>query len=452
MPHRNSTTRKDQPNTTLTLRRSPRLLTKNLPPAEYPQTPDTQSEKTHKRYQELKSGSKFSGKLETGSRRSATVNGNVCLRRSPRFSGYKSTTTDEKIGSSEVNRKGLLNVGEAEVGINRSKEILPKIEKRVSRHSSRGVDECVKKITEEGLSVVECAKVCGSPSKQFMDRSEKMTKRNSAVEKVKGNGFLRSTCTGIFDEEDFLDVKGAEVGGNSGKKYGIKSENRINRSSAAKSGKRNGFIWSASTGIFDKNECFLDVERDKMGGNSCKRNGGKLEKKAICGSGASVELGGGEGDTPILEEEMFLEYAVEAVYSSQKDSRYLKKRCERSSSAHDKKHMSRLSGLYGATLASPPVLKPVKNKALHEKYIDHLHCREVKRRAAKALHGKENRKETCIDIQKTDAIKAAKDALVLDAKEVIHQFHHVKVRDSCNFPDFEDDFVEGDDYEVEDEP
>lgn len=133
----------------------------------------------------------------------------------------------------------------------------------------------------------------------------------------------------------------------------------------------------------------------------------------------------------------------------QKDSGYFKKFPDRSSSAHHAKHMSRLS----ATLASPPVLKPVKNKALHEKYIDQLHCREAKRRAAKVNRGKENRKESCVNIQKTDVIKAAKNALVFDAKDVIHQFHQVKVSGIGNFSDFDDDFVESDDdYEVESEP
>ncbi|KAI8534597.1 hypothetical protein RHMOL_Rhmol10G0102700 [Rhododendron molle] len=97
----------------------------------------------------------------------------------------------------------------------------------------------------------------------------------------------------------------------------------------------------------------------------------------------------------------------------QKDSGYLKKCRDRSCSAHHAKNMSQLSGSYGATLASaasPPVLKPVKNKALHEKYIDQLHCREAKRRAAKVIRGKENRKDSWINIQKekTDVVKLQK--------------------------------------------
>ena len=104
---------------------------------------------------------------------------------------------------------------------------------------------------------------------------------------------------------------------------------------------------------------------------------------------------------------------------------------------------------------SPSVLKQVKNKALHEKYIDRLHCRDAKRRAAssqaaKAILGKENRKESYI--KKTDAIQAAKDALVFDAKDVIHQFHHVKVSAMSNYYDFDDDGVETNDDEFEDEP
>ncbi|KAK9284326.1 hypothetical protein L1049_023497 [Liquidambar formosana] len=65
----------------------------------------------------------------------------------------------------------------------------------------------------------------------------------------------------------------------------------------------------------------------------------------------------------------------------------LQKFRERSSSGH-KKSLSRLISSCGTALVSPPVLKPVKNRALHEKYIDQLHCREAKRKAASAKASK----------------------------------------------------------------
>ncbi|KAH7840375.1 hypothetical protein Vadar_016129 [Vaccinium darrowii] len=601
MSHRNSTTRKGQPDVTLTLRRSPRLLTKNLPPVEYPKTPDPQSEKTHKRYTELKCGSNYCGKSETGSRRSAKLNGDVILRRSPRFSGNKSTSTDEfddKKISGESSRKGLLNAGEAEVGFNRSKENMAKIEKRVTRLSTRGTTiECVEKITREELVVAESAKVGANPSNHFGDKLEKRMTRSSAAKNGKGNGV--STVT----KEELPEVENAKVGANSCRKFVDKLEKRTKPSSMAKMGRCKGFLRSASTGIF-YDEGFLDVERAKVGANSCRKFGSKSEKKTTCVSGASLETTGGEGKEEgdhgrvkkeigvkrkrnqveevhgndkrwSKDQEMALQrayfsakptplfwkkvaklvpgksakdcfnklhsdhstppqsqtrlrsrkpnspsfslststllkpeepvtkkpshrkqsrqlaqktvrqllqkhYNVDQNYEAdlfsvlestmnpstqalqkgltpstpegvQKDSGYLKKCRERSSSAHKKNHLSRLSGSYGATLASPPVLKPVKNKALHEKYIDLLHRREAKRRAAKVLTGKDNIKESCINIQKTDVIKAAKDALASDAKDVIHQFHHVKVSGMSNISDFDDDFVESDDYEVEDE-
>ena len=51
-----------------------------------------------------------------------------------------------------------------------------------------------------------------------------------------------------------------------------------------------------------------------------------------------------------------------------------------------------------------------------------------------------------------DSVKAAKDALVFDAKDVIHQFQHVKVSPMSNCSDFDDDGVEMNDDEFEDEP
>ncbi|KAK3004595.1 hypothetical protein RJ639_019090, partial [Escallonia herrerae] len=120
-------------------------------------------------------------------------------------------------------------------------------------------------------------------------------------------------------------------------------------------------------------------------------------------------------------------------------------RCqERSFSAH-RKHLSRFSSAGGATLASPPVLKQVKNKALHEKYIDQLHCREAKRkeaslRAAKPSRGKENQKETLV--QKRDAIEAAKSALIFNARDAVNQFQHLQANSMSSITD--DDGVDSD--------
>lgn len=137
-----------------------------------------------------------------------------------------------------------------------------------------------------------------------------------------------------------------------------------------------------------------------------------------------------------------------------KEKAGLLKRClQRSSSVH-KMPVSRNSSSCGATLVSPPVLKQVKNKVLHEKYIDQLHCREAKRkaasvRAAKSVKGKEDKKET--SCQKIDAIKAAKNALFFGANDAISQFQQLQANVMSSFSDV-DDGVDSDEVEDEDRP
>nr|XP_043634840.1 uncharacterized protein LOC122605939 isoform X2 [Erigeron canadensis] len=116
------------------------------------------------------------------------------------------------------------------------------------------------------------------------------------------------------------------------------------------------------------------------------------------------------------------------------------KRCqERSSTAH-KKSVSKFSSLDNATLASPPVLKPVKNKALHEKYIDQLNCREAKRKAAnekaeKLDKSKGMKQES--SAERKIAIKTAKNALVFSARDAINEFQHQQATALNDFFDYE---------------
>ncbi|PNS91884.1 hypothetical protein POPTR_018G000700v4 [Populus trichocarpa] len=116
------------------------------------------------------------------------------------------------------------------------------------------------------------------------------------------------------------------------------------------------------------------------------------------------------------------------------------------SSSDHKRPLLRLSSC-GIDIVSPPVLKQVKNKALHEKYIDQLHCREAKRKAAharagKSVVGKENRGE--INVQKIDVVRAAKNALVSDVRDAIYQLQDVQTNASSS-SDFHDDGVGSDD-------
>ncbi|KAM0068080.1 putative transcription factor MYB-HB-like family [Helianthus debilis subsp. tardiflorus] len=96
-------------------------------------------------------------------------------------------------------------------------------------------------------------------------------------------------------------------------------------------------------------------------------------------------------------------------------------------SATVRRSVSRFSGLHGTTLVSPPVLKQVKNKALHEKYIDLLNCREANRKAASAKAAKVDKSKVVKQegsVERKEAIKAAKNALVFGAKDAIDEFQH----------------------------
>ncbi|GAB2269210.1 hypothetical protein Dimus_004139 [Dionaea muscipula] len=112
------------------------------------------------------------------------------------------------------------------------------------------------------------------------------------------------------------------------------------------------------------------------------------------------------------------------------------------------KRVSRLSDIRGGTcLISPPVLKKVKDLALHEKYIDHLHLREAKRKAlfareVKRLSKKDKQQSSCI--ANSDAIKAAKHALVSDARDAISRFQHLQVNVTENSYESEEYFLDED--------
>lgn len=103
------------------------------------------------------------------------------------------------------------------------------------------------------------------------------------------------------------------------------------------------------------------------------------------------------------------------------------------------KSVSRFSSSYGSTLVSPPVLKQVKNKALHEKYIDLLNCREANRKAASAKAEKLDKTKVMkqeSSAERKDAMKAAKNALVFGAKDAIDEFQHQQAA-ALNLFDYE---------------
>lgn len=100
--------------------------------------------------------------------------------------------------------------------------------------------------------------------------------------------------------------------------------------------------------------------------------------------------------------------------------------CTGTSSSSHKKSLSRFNNSCETDLVSPPVLKQVKNRVNHEKYINQLRCREARRRAASAR----------VQISKTEkavreegvvqkkGVELAKIALMSEAKDAIDKFQH----------------------------
>ncbi|KAG9135624.1 hypothetical protein Leryth_002364 [Lithospermum erythrorhizon] len=122
-------------------------------------------------------------------------------------------------------------------------------------------------------------------------------------------------------------------------------------------------------------------------------------------------------------------------------------KCNDTSSA-DRKSLSRLNMLSGSCLTSPPVLKQIKNKVLHEKYIDQLHRRETRRKAALSKAAKQvasQNNKLGIQDGKVDSLKAARNALYFDASDAITQLQQSQMNAvyNCDFSD--DDHLESSD-------
>ncbi|KDP32158.1 hypothetical protein JCGZ_12619 [Jatropha curcas] len=124
---------------------------------------------------------------------------------------------------------------------------------------------------------------------------------------------------------------------------------------------------------------------------------------------------------------------------------FLRKCHERSNSGQEKP-FSRFRSSCGPDIVSPPVLKQVKNRALHEKYIDQLHSREAKRKAACVRAGKENMRQS--NIQKIDMVRAAKNALVSDARDAIDKLKHLQTVANNNSSDSDDEVDSDDECDV----
>ncbi|KAL3650223.1 hypothetical protein CASFOL_006626 [Castilleja foliolosa] len=124
-------------------------------------------------------------------------------------------------------------------------------------------------------------------------------------------------------------------------------------------------------------------------------------------------------------------------------------RCLEMSSPGHKKQNSILSSSRKVGFVSPPVLKHIKNKALHEKYIDQLHCRDAKRKAQALRRGKfvpekDNAKP------EVNSVKFAKDALVFDAQDAISKFRNLQSSKNDEGDDDDDDINSRDEDDEDD--
>ncbi|KAI9125233.1 hypothetical protein K1719_003849 [Acacia pycnantha] len=130
--------------------------------------------------------------------------------------------------------------------------------------------------------------------------------------------------------------------------------------------------------------------------------------------------------------------------------------CNEKSSSRQGKALSRFNSSCDSDIVSPPVLKQVKNRVLHEKYINQLRCREARRRAASARVemsklGTAVSKES--NVQKGGVVESAKIALVSEARDAIKKFQcsQANLMDSCNSDEDIDDHVEAESCDDEDE-
>ncbi|KAE9613315.1 hypothetical protein Lal_00027531 [Lupinus albus] len=154
-----------------------------------------------------------------------------------------------------------------------------------------------------------------------------------------------------------------------------------------------------------------------------------------------------EPNTDLSTNDAFQPSEALSTPKQQKENQGFLKICTKaSSSSSHKKTLSRFSGSCITDLASPPVLKQVKNRVLHEKYIHQLRCREAKRKAACAwiqapITGKISEAS---NIQKRDVVKAAKVALVSEARDAISKFQHSQANfnNSCSSEEDNNDGIE----------
>ncbi|XP_051121911.1 uncharacterized protein LOC127245197 [Andrographis paniculata] len=143
----------------------------------------------------------------------------------------------------------------------------------------------------------------------------------------------------------------------------------------------------------------------------------------------------------VLEDTSPLDFKYSSVFASpsEKGSGILA-RCQERSSSASKKQQSRINGAQKSAFLSPPVLKQIKNRALHEKYIDQLHTRDAKRKAESLRNSKCSRGNDDSD-SKLKSIKSAKDMLIFNAQDAFNCLR--RLPESTDDDDDDDDDNDG---------
>ncbi|KAK0603897.1 hypothetical protein LWI29_009884 [Acer saccharum] len=463
------------------LRRSPRFLQQRKNPP-LPESQDARTSQNPKKHSKLQCRS--SDELRRSSRLNSGVASLQSLRRSPRFSDKRNAEVPVK--NSRDYNKGIESISnkrggkKAEVGLKSSEEIVVNSERRTRTRTRKGF---VSSVVESKVGLNLCPESEGTKLIIVVGLR--------ASGKVKGGERKERVVDQTSEDTRVLRKrKRGDEGNESCKIQGWTKEQEIALQRAYYASNPTPHFWKKVAKLVpgkSAQDCFDKVHSDhvtppqhpprsrakkmdlsplahfslsaskllkptelKIKRPSCKKQKSHLAQKNVrqllqrkhhveqdyeADLFSVLEPNIHNSSTQVNEHNGLLSTPPKHLQEKQKS---LKKCCGGSSGS--KKTLSRFSGSRGMTLFSPPVLKQVKNRALHEKYIDRLHCREAKRKAAS---GKENRRE--IHGLKTDVIKTAKNALVTDAQNAINQFQHLHAKTISDSSDTDGNCIDCDD-------
>ncbi|KAJ1394280.1 hypothetical protein SESBI_34383 [Sesbania bispinosa] len=345
-------------------------------------------------------------------RRSPRLNNGVALRRYPKLSNHKAPTKEQsgekscksvKVKSREAKTKENCAITDEEIAVKGKVRNGDKIE--VGAKRKRGAEEIAKGWTKEQELAPKTAYYTAKPSPHFWKNVSKL---------------LRIAMYEWLDcfERIHHDLKKPPQSQTRSRAKTIKSSSPLHQ-----------FSISASKLLkpIDKSKTVRRSNFLKQKNCITQKSIEKLLQRHL-----KVDQDH-EGDIFSVFEPN-IDFSTNAVQPSQvfstpkqqKENKGLLQSCTgTSSSSSHKKPLSRFSGSSVPDLVSPPVLKQVKNRVQHEKYINQLRYREAKRRAASARSKMPMTGQIIgegSNIQKRDAVKAAKIALVSEVRDAISKF------------------------------